>query len=89
MFKVLTGESFHNNGNHRSRHKYKRRQLFSGENNGNMHFHQDNLPLQHDPSLLLIDEDNEAAGVDPTFEMDKPRECLFILFKIFFFYYLF
>lgn len=81
MFKALTGESFHKNGNHRSRHKYKRRQLFSGEHNGNMHFHLDSLPLQEDPSLLLIEEDNEAAGVDPAFELDKPRERLFILFS--------
>lgn len=81
MFNALTGESFHNNGNHRSRHKYKRRQLFSGEHYSNMHFHQDSLPLQLDPSLLLIEEDNEATGVDPTFELDKPRERLFILFS--------
>lgn len=77
MFKALTGESFHNSGNHRSRHKYKRRQLFSGEN---MRFHPDGLPLQQDPSLLLIEEDNEAADVDPTFEMDKPRERQIMLF---------
>lgn len=77
MSKVLTCESLRNSGSHRGRHKYKRRQLYSGGNNGNVHLHQDGSPLQHDPSLLLMDEDNEAVTVDATSELDKPRKCIF------------
>jgi len=92
MSKVLTCESVHNSGSHRGRHKYKRRQLFSGGNNGDVHLHRDHSPLQHDPSLLLMDEDNEAATADATFELDKPRECIFHIIiyrtkKFYYFYY--
>lgn len=75
MLMVLTCESLHNNGNHRSRHKYKRRHLFFGENNRDARLHQDNSsPLQQDPSLLMFDEDNEDVNGDASFELDKPRE---------------
>jgi len=77
MSKVLTCESLRNSGSHRGRHKYKRRQLYSGGNNDNVHLHQDDSPLQHDPSLLLMDDDNEAVTADATSELDKPRECIF------------
>ncbi|XP_029341821.1 uncharacterized protein LOC100167149 isoform X2 [Acyrthosiphon pisum] len=72
MSKVLTCESLRNSGSHRGRHKYKRRQLYSGGNIGDLRLHRDDLPLQHDPSLLLMDDDNEAATDDSTFELDKP-----------------
>lgn len=87
MFKVLTCESLHNNGNHRGRHKYKRRHLFSGENNRDVRLHQDNLPLQQDPSLLMLDEDNEDVTADASFELDKPREYSYKLPFFIFFYY--
>ncbi|KAF0767060.1 Uncharacterized protein FWK35_00029073 [Aphis craccivora] len=77
MSKVLTCESLRNSGSHRGRHKYKRRQLYSGENNGNARLHLDNSPLQHNPSLLLLEDDNEAVTADATFELDKPRECTY------------
>lgn len=77
MSKVLTCEALRNSGSHRGRHKYKRRQLYSGGNIGDVRLHRDDLPLQHDPSLLLMDDDNEAANADATFELDKPRECIF------------
>uniref|UniRef100_A0A2S2PHW8 Ig-like domain-containing protein n=1 Tax=Schizaphis graminum TaxID=13262 RepID=A0A2S2PHW8_SCHGA len=72
MSKVLTCESLRNSGSHRGRHKYKRRQLYSGENNGNARLHRENSPLQHNPSLLLLEDDNEADTTDVTFELDKP-----------------
>lgn len=72
VFDVLTSESLRYNGIHRNRHKYKRRELFSGENNkGYARFHKDESPL------LLLDEDEGDASADATFELDKPRECFF------------
>lgn len=85
IFKILTCESLYNNGNHRGRHKYKRRHLFSGENNRHVRLHQDNLPLEQDPSLLMLDEDNEDVTVDASFELDKPRKYFN---KVFIFYFL-
>lgn len=76
VFEVLASESLRNNGIHRNRHKYKRRELYSGENNkGYARFHQDDL---------LLDEDAGDASVDATFELDKPRECFFVFLKVFF-----
>ncbi|XP_025414233.1 uncharacterized protein LOC112686242 [Sipha flava] len=72
MFKILTCESLHNSGIHRGRHKYKRRHLFSEENNRHVRLHYENLPLEQDASLLMLDEDNEDVSVDASFELDKP-----------------
>jgi hypothetical protein len=86
MFKILTCESLHNSGIHRGRHKYKRRHLFSEENNRHVRLHYENLPLEQDASLLMLDEDNEDVSVDASFELDKPREYFNKRFYFYFFY---
>jgi len=78
MSGLFTGEcgSPHNDKNHRNRHKFKRRHLFSGEIGGKVRHQRDNPLPQLDPSSLEADDvADDDDVIEGDFELDKPREC--------------